>query len=470
MASLIRWGDDAVSCSPELLAELPSRANKGISDDFRKIVLRLRSDIYWSDGVALTANDIVFTAHEVAGPEGGALSADWRQFQSVRAPNDRTVVLLTRAPTANFVARYLCAGMLRWILPQHLLAGTPLAKASYNRMPIGAGPFLYSEVIPGTEIRLKANPRYFRGVPKLQTIIVKVMPDANSELVQMETHELDMLANLSGDSEPAARRLQNVRVKNLRTYGMLRILFNAASDVTNDAIIRRSLRAAIDRRKIAAAVFHGYGRSFEQLFIPEDPMHANLPYVEFNPTTARQMLEADGWRVSSGGVRQKNGRRLTIYLVAPSQDIGVDKTIELIRSNWADVGVELIVKRLPLSTLGALNGPMKLGHFDAAIILHGTASVSFENQWTCRNFPPRGFNEGRFCDLRVDALVASLNRTDDRSERRRLLNRFQQIIEDSAAVINIIQLPNVLVLSDRVHNTHDNAWSLFERFSNVDAW
>jgi peptide/nickel transport system substrate-binding protein len=469
MASLVRWDDGSESFRPEMLTVLPSRANGGVSRDFRHIVLHLRPNMRWSDGAPLTSRDVVFTAHAVTDPGGGAIFRDgWNDLRSIKALDATTVQMETISTDANFLHRRLF-GYMRFILPEHLLAGVALNHSSYNRMPVGAGPFRYVRVDPGTAIVLEANPTYFRAPPKLHRIVVRILPDANTTLVQMRTGDLDMIANLSAEADSAARALTNVRIAGLSTYATVRVVFNRDSPTVGDQRVREALRYATDRRTIAAKVYHGIGAIFEALFVPEDAMHAELHFVEYDPARAARALERAGWRPGPDGVRMKGGTRLTFSLIAPSKDLRLDAAIEIMRADWAKIGAAVQVQRIPFQEMLVPDGRVARGHFDAVIIPYGTASMWFDNQWGCAEFPPRGLNLARFCDRGVEERVALLRRTDDRVARARIFSEIQRIIDQRVPMIILVQPPNLYVFGPRVRGVHMNPWSIFERFSEADA-
>jgi ABC-type transport system substrate-binding protein len=283
----------------------------------------------------------------------------------------------------------------------------------------------------------------------------------------MRSGEIDLLAALPVGSEPTARSLSGVRVLDLRNYATLRLQFNLSSPIGGDLAVRRALRYATNRREIIARVYLGSGRLFEQIFVPEDPMHLDLPFQEFDPERARRILDEGGWRMSADGARRKNGLRLTIVLIAPADDIGIDKSVEIIRSDWAQVGVELSVQRVPETTLYGPKGRLVMGKYDAAIMVLGSGSIALETEWNC-SAPPY-FNVTRFCDSRMQTIIRRIEATDDIVLQKRLYADAQRIIEDSAVITNLIQIPVVYVLGPRVRHTHNNGWSFFERFTAVDA-
>src|SRR5262249_29519681 len=84
------------------------------------------------------------------------------------------------------------------VLPEHLLAKYnddkgSLNTAPYNSLPIGSGPFKVVQWQRGQEVRMQVNPDYYLGRPKLNEVVYKILPDENTAVTQLQTHEIDLI-------------------------------------------------------------------------------------------------------------------------------------------------------------------------------------------------------------------------------------------------------------------------------------
>ena len=74
----------------------------------------------------------------------------------------------------------LLPGLETWgigIIPKHLLEKEDINTTSFNRKPIGTGPFRFVEWVSDEKIVVEANPRYFEGRPNLDGIIYRIIPE-----------------------------------------------------------------------------------------------------------------------------------------------------------------------------------------------------------------------------------------------------------------------------------------------------
>jgi len=182
-SGLLKFNDRGESI-PDVALAAPSEENGGISPDGKTITYHLRRGVVFSDGHPLTAEDVVFTWQQLLNPKNNVPNHYPNdQAESVTAPDPHTVVVKLKVPSAPFLSYFMRGGVQRAILPKHLLEHEiDLNKSPFNLKPVGSGPFMVSRWQPGIELDLVANPRYWRGPPKLREIRYRIIPNDNSLL------------------------------------------------------------------------------------------------------------------------------------------------------------------------------------------------------------------------------------------------------------------------------------------------
>jgi peptide/nickel transport system substrate-binding protein len=186
--------DAAGNFVPDLAADVPTTSNGGISADGLTIRYRLRDHVRWHDGRPFTSADVKFTYEAIMNPANDIVSRHgYDVVGSVEAPDPHTVIFHLKHRFAPFVATVFGESDGPFcILPAHLLAHRKtINEGPYNSLPIGTGPFKVVRWLRGNQIELVRNDDYFAGKPKLKSIVVKFIPDENSAVVQLRTHEVD---------------------------------------------------------------------------------------------------------------------------------------------------------------------------------------------------------------------------------------------------------------------------------------
>ena len=73
---------------------------------------------------------------------------------------------------------------------------TEVGSDGFSQAPVGTGPFVFTEWEKGIHIKLKANPDYWGGAPKLEEVTFKPGPEATTRVAMLETGEADLISNV----------------------------------------------------------------------------------------------------------------------------------------------------------------------------------------------------------------------------------------------------------------------------------
>jgi len=461
---------------PELLTVLPTLANGGISRDGKTITYHLRHDAKWSDGVPFTSADVAFSIAVVVNPRNNETAAeDFHRITRVQTPDPYTVVLHLNAPYADFLATYFStSGAQPCILPKHLLADLPeINDAPYNGLPVGIGPFKYESWKRGDSVELVPDPLYFRGRPKLERIVFKIIPDRNTMLTQLSTHEVDLWVPLATAFVPRARAIAGITVATFPSYFYNHIDFEVAHGVLADPAVRQALRLATDRPTLLAKIYHGLGTLQESPMPPSHPMFdPHIPLVPFDLATANRLLDRAGYVRGPDGIRAKNGRRLSFTYASFVGSPDTDAMIELIRSWWGQIGAEFTVHRyLSAQFFGPFSagGILYAGHYDVTNFAWGTGALGdLSSIFSCHRIPPNGQNVTRYCNAAVTRAIDDFTSTyDEARQRRDSWAAQEQIARDVPSMVMYARYDAVAYNSD-LHNFRLNQASSFDDMMNVD--
>lgn len=283
--------DDAGRLVPDRALAVPTRANGGISADGTRITYRLRTG-RWSDGAPFDARDVGFTIDALrnprtAVPDTSAVAA----IRSWSAPRPDTLVVTLRAPSAPFVASFLTLGADDpfAILPRHVAAGeASLDRSSLDTEPVGLGPFRLARWDRGERLTFTRNPYYWRGPAASPDLTVEIVPAAQTRLVLARTGALDV-TEVTGFDVDVARGIPGATVVGRTTNVTDYLQFNLRRPALRDVRVRRALAAAIDRAKLAAAVYRGTLEPADSTQLdPRFRGTARLP--AYDPAAARRAL------------------------------------------------------------------------------------------------------------------------------------------------------------------------------------
>jgi peptide/nickel transport system substrate-binding protein len=474
MAWLVKY-DRANHPVPELALAVPSHANGGISADGKTITYRLRHDAKWSDGVPFTAEDVRFSVGVVNDPANNEQTHQgFDQIARVDTPDPYTVVFRLRRPYSGFYVNFFSSGGANpCILPKHLLGGLKtINEAPYNALPVGIGPFKYASWKRADSVELVPDPLYFGRKPKLQRVIFKIIPDRNTVLTQLMTHEIDLWMALPAAFYDRARAVPGVKTLRQGSYAYNHLDLEQEHGALGDVRVRRALRLATDRATILAKIRHGVGILQETPFAPGHPFHIDVPRVPFDVAAANALLDQAGWKRGADGIRAKDGKRLDFTFAIVSGTPDTDAILEQIRPAWAALGARFDVKRYPSPLYFApaqAGGILYAGKYDLAIFAWFTPpNGDMRNLFGCDRVPPRGQNVVRFCDRGADAALQRFQSTYDDAEQHAALRTIQLDLVRDVPTIVLDAREDVYAFNDDLQGFKPNQVTAFDDLVDAD--
>jgi peptide/nickel transport system substrate-binding protein len=475
-AYLARY-DDHAQPVPELATVIPTKANRGISADGKTITWHLRHGVRWSDGAPFSADDVIFSVHAIMNPANNEEqgTAGWDLITSMDEPNADTVVFHLKHAYGSYLPLYFgTAADEPCILPKHLLGSLPnINTTPYNLKPVGIGPFRVVTWKHGDAIELEANPYYWRGKPKLSRITFKLLASQETLVNQMQTGETDLWPLVPPSYIERLRGMRDLDVSVQPNFRTTNLDFVYTRPIVDDLRVREAVRDALNRPRMVATVLHGLGSTHDGAVIPLDPPTAHDPIAPYDPVKAKALLDAAGWHVGPDGIRVKNGARLVLHAIYPIGTVELDETMEAVRAQLHDVGIEVDSRKFAPNVFrapAADGGPLYGGKYELALFPRTLEAVSdVYGLYGCPNIPPHGENATRYCSPRVDALLAQIEESYDLATRRRLFNEVgQQLVRDVPTIMLYVWKGGYASNHD-VSGFHPPVLTPFDDMMNVDV-
>jgi len=445
---------------PELLREIPTRQNGGLSADGRTIRYRLRPGVEWSDGTPVSAGDVLFTLRAILDPRNPVRSHEgYELIDRAESPDALTVVLHLRRAWAPAVLSYFSYGFSpQFVLPAHVLRSqVPLDRAAFNAAPtVGDGPYRFRWWRRGEGLRYTANRRYWRGVPSVAELEVRIVPDPSTNLLFLQSGVIDW--NLLAPAQIAiVRHDRELAFLNVPTAVVAGLAFNTARPPLDDARVRRALAMSIDRQAISQKITLG-------LYPVTDMIQPRFSWAfdpavrepGYDPLHADRLLDDAGWRRAANGMRSRSGTPLHLtYVQFPESATGV-RVATSVQAAMRERGIDLAIKSVSNAQLFLpRTGVLATGAFDLAYV-----------PWTMGADPDDSAvlacagasNYMRWCDRRVERLeIAALTATET-SVRKRLYGAIARIVAEQVPVLYLFNADYVYAYRKRLHGFAPNAF------------
>src|SRR5262245_4589262 len=267
-ASLIEI-NDKLEYQPSLATQVPTLDNGGIAKDGLRYTFPLRKGVKWHDGQPFTSADVAFTHTVLLNPDVDVRGrVGWNKISRVDTPDDTTVVFQFSAVDAPFLDRVAALG----ILPRHILgklSGAEIKAHKWFRAPVGTGPFVFKEWVPGSHLVLVKNPSYWKpGQPYLDRIVYKIVPDANALLNQLETGDVDTRVRLVNEQVDVVKKLPNVTLVSTPSIVPWLLWINETAPPFSDKRVRVALAHGLDKERLTKTILGGHVTPAWQLLPP----------------------------------------------------------------------------------------------------------------------------------------------------------------------------------------------------------
>lgn len=300
------------------------------SEDQKTWTFKLRQGVKFHHGRELDAEDVKVTIERIMDKAtGSTVRVNFDIVNSIDVVDKYTIRFNLKQPYSGF-AEILGDRQTR-IVPRDKL--DTLASE-----PIGTGPFKLKVFKPGDRIELVKNPDYFiPGLPKLDGVIFRIMPETASQVAAIETGEVDLVWNLPPDAIEQFKKNSKIVIDSVPTSSWDGLIMNSAQKPFDDARVRHAIALAIDKKAMVELSLFGYGTPTHTMIPPLHPYYnSSIPIGSPDVTQAKKLLAEAGF---------PNGFDITLYVPAgrPTRErIGVGAQ-EMLKA----IGIKVDLQRVP---------------------------------------------------------------------------------------------------------------------------
>ena len=371
----------------------------------------LEEGVKWHDGEPFSADDVKFTIEAIMNPDNGSENApNFEDVEKITVVDKNTISFKLKAPNVAFIDYMTMA-----VLPKHLLDGKDMQSDQFFRHPVGTGPYKLDNWDEGQSITLVKNTEYFKGEPKINTIIFKIVPDDTAKATQLESGELDLALLTPKDAKNFAGK-EGFVCYDMKTSDYRGILYNFGNKYwqENKDIIP-AINYAIDRQAIIDAVLLGqgmkaYGPLQHNIYNNEDVEH-----YEYNPEKAREVLESAGCEKRQDGFYYRNGKKLEFPISCRAGDQVRIDIAQIASQQLKQAGIDMKVEI-----------PERTDWKGQYAFLIGWGSPFDADDHTYKVFgTDKGANYSGYSDALVDKYLIEARETDDPEKRAEAYDNFQ---------------------------------------------
>ncbi|GAB4512220.1 MAG: hypothetical protein OHK0046_11410 [Anaerolineae bacterium] len=500
---LWEW-DGARSIYPVMVTEIPTVENGGVTttaEGDTRVEMTLREGLQWSDGTPVTTEDC-HIHHTIRSEPATSANVNRGNYPTVvkgfEAVDDRTFAI-TYAGTFPDVLTANERPLCRY--PAHIFApiienGGMLEDSDYFtgvQGTVSYGPYRLTQWNIGESFVFEKNPYWNGEDPDFDRLVLPVITDAAQMVNALRNGEVDMTFKWSDDLQPDYASIPDVTTFSVAGISKEALWIRSGpegsdpargGDALQDPRVRRAIIHALDRRFYVEQLV-GPGIPVPLSWYAEQFQPADLPYLEYDPALARDLLAEAGWVDSNNdGTLDKDGVELdNLRLVTSENPLRMAYQL-VIQEALGEVGIGTDIITRPATTFFASfgdRGDLATFQWDLAIFASGgdpLTPTGIPNSYHCDGIPsaenPSGFNSWQFCDPRYDMVDDLISSTPPGPERDALIEEAVERMHEGYFWFGL-RLRNTwfAVNTTRVvaETVEANAGTLFTNiFSRIEYW
>lgn len=408
-----------------------------IFEEGRKVVFNLKQGVKWHDGRELTAHDVVFTMEKVLDPytntyNAGLFKVDGKDivFTSL---DDYTI----EASLPQSFAPFLNNLTLIPVVPKHILEKEDINTGDFSRNPVGTGPFIFKEWKTSDRVVVTANSNYFKGMPLLESIEFRIIPSPEGARIALLSEQIDA-AGLSSEDLFVMSYMKeipsHIQIEKWKDFTYFYLGFDLTNPIFADINVRKAINYAVDQEKITKAVLHNSGAPlYGPLPIPSWAYTYETEKYPYNLDKAKDLLENSGWKMTSGGIREKDGKKLSFKVIYRTGSRASEGACIHLQSYLKAAGIEINLQALDF---GALIRSLYPEQFEGVVFNWAEPfDPDIFTEWHSSQMGDEGMNFMSYHNPEVDYLLEQARTIVDKEIRKQLYKEIQIKISQDAPYV-----------------------------------
>ncbi len=442
---LLRMNRQTQALEPELAQSWK------VSKDGKQITFKLRSAISFSDGTPFSAEDVAYTVQQMMDPALHSPTGD--AFRSGPGKVETKILSPTQI-SVTFPAAV--AGLDRQFDQVAILS----SHSAKKEMAV-LGPFVVADYKAGASLLLKRNPNYWkkdaqgRKLPYLDSVKLDIQPNRDVEMLRFKRSELDLINSL--DSE-YFDKLASTSPQMVHDAGPSldseQMWFNQVAKAPlppykknwfRSAAFRRAISQAINRDDMARLVFRGHAQPAIGPVSPANKFwfDARLKPTPYSSDAALKSLQAEGFRLENGALKDKDGNAVVFSIITNSGNKYRERMATMIQDDLQKIGVHVNVVTLDFPSLIE----RMTQTFDYEAILLGLTNVGLDpneqmNVWLSSSenhqWNPQEKAPETAWEAEIDRLMRVQASSADPKKRKEAFDRVQEIAVEQAPFIYLV--------------------------------
>ncbi len=453
------------------------------------ILVEIRDDVLWSDGVKCSVDDIIFSFDIYSDPKiKSRFGGYFENFYSDKNQHINISKTFEKISDTKLIIKFRDNSRPQLIdidfpiLPKHFFEQFNKEDIP-NLQPekyVTNGAFILDRWDRGGAIILSKNVNSFLVNKKtIKRIIFKVIPTYQNRIQQLITGDIDLMELIMPNDIDRISKLNSINVVPVSGREFDYIGWNNISPVDyneNNRIkpnkffssskVREALTFALDRELIVEKNLKGFGQIANGPISPMFKLFKTdlLNKHEHNLELAKKILKEEGWEDSNGdGTIDKNGVEFSFKMYIPTKDVRRTYAASIFQNNLKSIGIDVITSG---AERNIFSNNLINKKYDSWMTGWGIPiPINLKISWFS-NLENTQLNYSSYQNEEVDSLLNKVERVTDNNEKIELYKKIEMIINSEQPYSFLYWVDNITAYNNRIKNisitpigTVHNCWN-----------
>ena len=488
-ADLMSWASNSIFETDEnFMITNEGIASMYVDQKNHKVTITIREGVKWSDGHPLKIEDVILPYHIIGHKDypGVRYNSEFQNIigakeyhegkaktiSGIRKVDDHTIEISFKQLSPSIF--YGGDGLWTYAAPSHQIGNIPvdelLQSDAVRKNPVTLGPFKVEKIVPGESVQYMKNKYYWKGEPKLDGVLVKVVP-SSSVSVAIGSGKYDIVQHFNTTKIQEIEDYDNITILGRPElfysylgfkvgkydYQKNTVVTDLEGSKMGDVNLRKAMAYALDIEQVSEILYDNLRVRANSLIPPvfESFHDQSLKGYVYDPEKAKELLDQAGYiDVDGDGFREDpKGKKLEIKLASMSGDSIQEEITAYYLQNWRDVGLNVTLTTGRLIEFNSFYDMVKADHPEIDV---------FMGAWgTGTNPSPAGLygaaDQYNFSRYTFEILEKTIQNIDspqafDKYYRANQFKIFQKHIEEVATTVPMQFRYEIYPINKRVKN------------------
>ena len=327
----------------------------------------------------------------------------------------------------------------------------------------GAGPFKVDTFdYNGGTVTFVPNEKWWGEKPKLDKVTYRQM-ESQAIINAFQAGEIDAASVAAKDNLAVAKQMKDINILGALQPSNFLLTLNSKTPALEDIKVRQALFTGVDRETLAQIRFNGLdykedlpGSIF--LFQNQEGYQDNFSsVVQYDQDKAKQLLDEAGWAEGGDGIREKDGKKLTLRYVTFGDSQLVKSTAAAMQKMLKDIGVDLQVEERPSSDFSQVTAEREFDVLTSGFVSYDPYGVAYFKQVYASDSE---LNKSGTGTPEMDQKIAELQQLPTQEEQIERANELEKEALQQYGIMPYVNGPQLYATKDGLANYGSYAFAL----------